>query len=272
MRKQKKKNYIKYKKIFESWNKNRSILRDAKCNYTYIPDEEFRQCYVPVTEKNSISFYKVRHALPRYWYISDKGTMITTYRGKVELYIGQPTSDGRLQARFTYNGEYALQREAIVAIVFEEKIRIDSEVRKLIIDNGIKAFRKKGNTDKQRVELHHVNGHLKPPQELIQNEEEILKLMSENCKFNAITFIRADYHKILTSTSAEMHKRLLTGQLIPKDIVKSSISENVTIRELNDNPQGGRLYQASSLLMSERGLQDYCAILKEVYALGYVLF
>ena len=34
--------------------------------------------------------------------------------------------------RFTYNGEYALQREAIVAIVFEEKIRIDSEVRKLI--------------------------------------------------------------------------------------------------------------------------------------------
>ena len=29
--------------------------------------------------------------------------------------------------------------------------------------------------------------HLKPPQELIQNEEEILKLMSENCKFNAIT-------------------------------------------------------------------------------------
>lgn len=96
--------------------------------------------------------------------------------------------------------------------------------------------------------------------------------MSENCKFNAITFIRADYHKILTSTSAEMHKRLLTGQLIPKDIVKSSISENVTIRELNDNPQGGRLYQASSLLMSERGLQDYCAILKEVYALGYVLF
>ena len=73
MRKQKKKNYIKYKKIFESWNKNRSILRDAKCNYTYIPDEdeEFRQCYVPVTEKNSISFYKVRHALPRYWYIAN---------------------------------------------------------------------------------------------------------------------------------------------------------------------------------------------------------
>ena len=82
----------------------------------------------------------------------------------------------------------------------KKKIRIDSEVENLLLIMEIKAFRKKGNTDKQRVELHHVNGHLKPPQELIQNEEEILKLMSENCKFNAITFIRADYHKILTST------------------------------------------------------------------------
>ena len=186
-----KKNCRTYREIFNEWNKNRTPLRFRdKIYYNPQPDEEYRQCYLPTTCKNE-RFYKARHCLPKHWFVSNYGTIITVKRGKPELIVGQFTDYDRMQVSFYYKDDrYTLARESLVALVFNDSVPCTEEATKLIEKKGLIAFNRR--SDFQCVELHHINGYIHP-----QDALDILQIMQNlpsNCASDAIQLITRFEH------------------------------------------------------------------------------
>lgn len=189
-----KKNYKHYQEIFKEWDAERTKLSfNDYIIYQPKDDEEFRQCYLPETAKEQ-PFYKARHALPKYWYISNYGTMLTLQNNKVELFVGQISSSDRLQACFIYDkNRYVLSREAIVALVFSEEVHCTDCARELIEKQGVKAFNR-GNYSRS-IELHHVHGYQKPVKPM--DVYEIMKNLAINCDFDAIELVTRLEHDLI---------------------------------------------------------------------------
>lgn len=189
-----KKNYKQYQTIFNQWDAERTKLSfNDYIIYQPKDDEEFRQCYLPETAKEQ-PFYKARHAMPKYWYVSNYGTMLTLQNGRVELYVGQISSSDRLQTCFYYSGDrYVLSREAIVALVFNEDVHCTACAKELIEKQGVKAFNR-GNYSKS-VELHHVHGYKKPVKPM--DVYEIMKNLAINCDFDAIELVTRLEHDLI---------------------------------------------------------------------------
>lgn len=188
------KNYKYYKEIFDKWNKERTVLEfNNLIKYTPKLNEIFRPCYLPESAKGE-PFYKARHALPKYWYISNYGTMLTVKNGRVELYIGQVTSSDRLQACIYYRGDrYVLSREAIVALVFNESVHCTECARELIEKQGIKAFNR-GNYSRC-VELHHTKGYIHPIKSM--DVVQVLQNLPQNSALDAIELVTKLEHDLI---------------------------------------------------------------------------
>lgn len=191
---QNKNNSRNYNKIFKEWNNRRTQLKFRETIiYTPQPDEIFRQCYLPASKKKE-KFYKLRHVLPKYWFISNYGTIISVSTGAAELIVGQFTGYDRLQVSFRYNQDkFTIAREAIVALVFNDMIDCTEEAAKLIEEKGLEAFRRR--RDMQCVELHHIKGYIHPETPL--NILQIMQNLPSNCKPDAIQLVtRLEHLKI----------------------------------------------------------------------------
>ena len=186
-----KKNYKYYQAIFNQWNENRTKLTFKEyVVYTPKEDEIFRPCYLPESSKGE-PFYKARHALPKYWYVSNYGTMLTLKNGRVELYIGQTSTSNRLQSCFYVNGDrYSLSRESIVALVFNESVQCSDCARELIAKKGVKAFNRGGYS--KSVELHHSKGDLHPAR--FMDVYQIMENVPINCALDRIELLTAMEH------------------------------------------------------------------------------
>lgn len=212
--KKNRKNSRAYAKIFEEWNKNITPLTLNGGDFTYIPEpgEEFRQCYLADTKKNRQQrFYKARHGLPKNWWVSDQGTIIQVIGNKkdgyrVALYYGQGGS--RLQVRIKKD---AYPREAIVGLVFVDKLPwIDEKVAECIEKKGLKAFRK--NRNGTGVEVHHCSNYV-----LFNTRAEAMRNLKVNCNPKNIRFLLSKMHAILAHMQPCM-KRLYSGTETLEDI------------------------------------------------------
>lgn len=189
-----KNNHRTYKAIFDQWNRNRTPLQFRKKIYYYPqPDEVFRPCYLSKSHKDD-KFFKTRNNLPKHWFVSNLGTIITVKRGKVELIIGQFCCDDRLQVSFYYKQDrFVIARESIVALVFNDIIPCTEDAEKLIEEKGLEAFRRR--PDFKCIELHHINGYLHPKDPM--NVLQIMQNLPSNCKSDAIQLVtRLEHFKI----------------------------------------------------------------------------
>lgn len=207
-----------YAKIFEEWNKNRTPLTLNGEDFTYIPEpgEEFRQCYLADTKKNRQQrFYKARHGLPKNWWVSDQGTIVRVMGSKkagyrVALYYGQ--GGQRLQVRIKKD---AYPREAIVGLVFADKLPyIDEKAAECIEKKGLKAFRK--NRDRMGVEVHHCSSYVP-----FNTRAEAMRNLKVNCNPKNMRFLLSKMHDMLDYLQPNM-RRLYAGTETPEDILALS--------------------------------------------------
>lgn len=206
--------YQKYVKVFETWNENRTplTLRWKDEEYTYYPDssEEFRPCYLEtIPESEQVRFFKARNEMPKNWWVSDRGTIIRIIGNENDgyqaaLYYGQ--GEKRLQVRIK---EQAYAREAIVGIVFEDKIPwIDEKAAECIEKYGLAAFRRNG----EGIEVHHCKGYA-----TFSSRTEAMNNLKINCDLNNIRFLPANVHKVLGYIQPNM-KRLYSDTETIEDI------------------------------------------------------
>lgn len=209
-----------YKKKFEAWNKNRTPLRypnKGETLFTYIPlsqeQEEFRQCYLPDTSKNeNIPFFKVRHVLPPYWFVSNRGYIVSAYNDII-LYTGQVNQENRLQVKFKDVAEIerlkrlkkkvekipekVLPYEAIKAMCFPESLKYpEKKALEMIMKTGLKAF---NSQEKLFVELHHDNKYI-----FAETKADALKNLPENSNVEHLSFLTVNVHDILDGLGGEM--------------------------------------------------------------------
>lgn len=189
-----------YQENFKRWNKDRTDVvytdRTGQPIYTYHPqdqnEEEFRQCYLSANHKKD-DFYEVRKELPKDWWVSDRGYIVSFKGDKPKGYFGQLSNDGRLQARLKDN---ILSYEAIKAFCFPEKLNLkENETVRMIEEQGLKAFKR--TPGKEFVELHHEKGIIPA-----KNNQEALKLLPENSDLNHINFLRSTVHDIMDGLGA----------------------------------------------------------------------
>lgn len=212
-----------YQANFKRWNKDRTDVpytdRTGQLMYTYHPldqnEEEFRQCYLSANHKKE-EFYQVRKELPKDWWVSERG-YIVSFKGDIPKgYFGQLSNDGRMQVRLKDN---VLSYEAIKAFCFPEKLNLqENETIKMIKEQGLKAF--KHTPGKEFIELHHEKGVIPA-----KDNQEALKLLPENSDLRHINFLRSTVHDILDglgawhkATDPEEKFNILAGKVADKDI------------------------------------------------------
>lgn len=189
-----------YQANFKRWDKDRLDVvytdRTGQPIYTYHPldqkEEEFRQCYLSANHKKD-EFYKVRKDLPKDWWVSDHGYIVSFKGDKPKGYFGQLSNDGRMQVRLKDN---ILSYEAIKAFCFPEKLNLqENETVKMIEEQGLKAFKRMPG--KEFIELHHEKGIIPA-----KNNQEALKLLPENSDLKHLNFLRSTVHDILDGLGA----------------------------------------------------------------------
>lgn len=222
--------YQKYVKVFETWNENRTplTLRWKDEEYTYYPDssEEFRPCYLEtIPENEQVRFFKARNEMPKNWWVSDQGTIIRIIGNKkngyrAALYYGQ--SGSRLQVRIK---EDAYPREAIVGLVFADKLPyIDGKTAECIEEKGLKAFRR--NQNGTGVEVHHCSSYVP-----FNTRAEAMRNLKVNCNPKNIRFLLAKMHDILAHMQPRM-KRLYSGTETLEDI--HTLGEEISRASVGD--------------------------------------
>ena len=165
--------------------------------FTYTPlnqeQEIFVQCYLPDTPQNrNVPFFKVRHALPSFWFVSNRGYIISVNKGII-LYSGQVNQKNRLQVKF--QGK-VLPYEAIKAICFPECLKYpEKKALKMIMEKGLKAF---DSQQKIFVELHHDNRYISS-----KTKVDALKNLPENSMVEHLSFLTVNVHDILDSLGGE---------------------------------------------------------------------
>lgn len=235
--------YQKYVKVFETWNENRTplTLRWKDEEYTYYPDssEEFRPCYLEtIPENEQVRFFKARNEMPKNWWVSDQGTIIRIIGNKkngyrAALYYGQ--SGPRLQVRIK---KYAYPREAIVGLVFADKLPyIDGKTAECIEEKGLKAFRR--NRNGTGVEVHHCSSYVP-----FNTRAEAMRNLKVNCNPKNIRFLLSKMHDILAHMQPCM-KRLYSGTETIEDI--HTLGEEISRAGVGD--------RTTSFLPGESGRQ-----------------
>lgn len=231
-----------YLKIFREWQKE--ALKSKNYNVVSAKNhsqqitiqsltrselQNFRQCY---TTDKTTKYYKARHQLPKYWFLSDKGTLLTVANGKVELYTAYITKK-TLKAREQYKiSKYSIGVDPAVLVGFVFGCDCTSKAEKLINCNGLRALQV------GIVDLHHKKGyaHAKNADKL---KEELKENRIKNCKLKDILFCTHKEHDMLTympntnSITAEAEYKQL------QRIINTYPDIKVPIVIVQDNNQGG---------------------------------
>lgn len=197
----KRKTAAQYLKIFKEWQKEAlksKIYNVASAknhskqiiiqSLTRSELQKFTQCY---TTDKTTKYYRARHQLPKYWFLSDKGTLLTVANGKVELYTAYITKK-TLTAREQYKiSKYSIGVDPAVLVGFVFGCDCTSKAEKLINCNGLQALQV------GVVDLHHKKGytHAKNVENL---KEELKKNRAKNCTLKDIMFCTHKEHETLT--------------------------------------------------------------------------
>lgn len=146
MRKHKTKTAEEYAEIFEQQMQEGQPIYNSKGEELILQDEEqFRQCY---DEKDP-----ARKDLPKSWFVSNHGNVISTYRGRLEWLMKDTHVKHRDSYHFYVNGKIKIICDyALVALVFESPRFGTAE--KLLEEESLYAF---GNyKDEDNVQTHHI--------------------------------------------------------------------------------------------------------------------
>lgn len=143
-----------YKAIFENEiNNNTEIWSEDKREHISITeDEEWRQCY----DKTN----KARKYFPPYWFVSDKGNLISVESGKALLLIPDTKGGkGYKSYHFVIKKGKSMRMKNImihnlVALVFSERSIIWGKAKQLLEKDGIFAF----GIEESKVNGHHTKG------------------------------------------------------------------------------------------------------------------
>ncbi len=274
-----------YQRIFETWNVNRPELSITNKDETFVykaePDEEIRRCYL--SKNNGEIFFKARHALPKHWWISEKGIILTVYRGTVQIYRGHvKTEKNRLYTEIpfqrTKNGKreeirLTLQFEALKALVFADvmksynHITITEDAKKMVESYGLIVFsQKECKMDLKRhpVTIHHTYQYI-PGMSYI----DALKLLSQNSALDKIEMMTVNEHNsmmgyasindILTDESQSLDESI--AQL--KAFREASPNNNkiIIFRPVKGKEYGGEYEEreVTQEIMEEinKGIQEY---------------
>ena len=233
---------VQYLKIFREWQKE--ALKSKNYNVVSAKNhskqitiqsltrselQNFRQCY---TTDKTTKYYKARHQLPKYWFLSDKGTLLTVANGKVELYTAYITKK-TLKAREQYKiSKYSIGVDPAVLVGFVFGCDCTSKAEKLINCNGLRALQV------GIVDLHHKKGyaHAKNADKL---KEELKKNRIKNCKLKDILFCTHKEHDMLTYMP---NTNSITAEAEYKQsqrIINTYPDIKVPIVIVQDNNQGG---------------------------------
>lgn len=164
--------------------------------FTPRDDEIFVQCY---TANKSSKYYKARHRLPKYWFISQYGNLVSFY-SEAGNYV-KPTPTGKPnKRREAYKPSYLnksdgpsnLEVGLLVALSFEYES--STHARELLDKQGLKALKRKQN-GKKYVEIHHqCNGYKYA--EGPETPEETFARRAENCQRKKLWLGRNDEHNV----------------------------------------------------------------------------
>lgn len=202
----KKNNYKKYQKKFNQWMKQKLeskdyTLQNRREDSITITEEEllsFRQCY---TTDQKQKFYAARKELPKYWFVSPRGTLISCYDATPHLVV--PTiSGGGTNRREQYEMPKGrvIDPAVLVALTFGGKATEQAEA--LIQKRGLKAFSHK-QPRQNYVELHHIDGYRHGAE-----DDEIRELRAYN----------ADIHRTMLAVAVEHD--MITYMPSPEETVK----------------------------------------------------
>lgn len=199
----------KYLEKFETWKQEKLknedyFIKGSVENYitTKTELESFSQCY---TKNESQKYFKARNQLPQYWFISDKGTLVTASRNGISFV--KPSIRGSLNVNkkgLTHRREVyelscskkgkkgkfdglTLEVGTLVSLVFGGTA--SQEAEELLNKYGLKVFAE------QMVTLHHIEGY-----KYGLTKEEIESYRSYNCDISRTQFVTFWEHKVLTFT------------------------------------------------------------------------
>lgn len=203
---------------FENWRKQRlkeknfTLTSRKQANGTIITYEateeemkSFTQCYV--SEKDGkIKYAKARDGFPEYWFISNKGSLLTMSKkneyGEPAYVDASPSGRGnnqREQYEISYSSKdskykklkkVSLDPSTVVCLVFGGDAT--TKAKSLLDEYGLFAL-KKTKDKKSMVQLHHIDGYKHG-----KNREEIREYRAFNCELDRIQFETTVGHKFIT--------------------------------------------------------------------------
>ena len=188
--------------------------------FTPKDDEVFVQCY---TADKKAKFYKARHYLPKYWFISQYGNLIS-FKGENGFYV-KPSDTGKKadgKQREAYKPQYIRDCKAPVnldvGLLFALSFGYEatSKAQKLLDSSGLKAL-KRGEKGSYYVEIHHQQDGYKFA-EGTETLEETFARRAYNCQRKRLLLIRNDEHNLtkLQDDGKIMHQlpHIATGKSI----------------------------------------------------------
>ena len=211
IRKNKSKDTREYAKRFKAWDKGVSeggkpVKRETlysqdygdKTGFTPKDDEIFVQCY---TTNKMAKFYKVRHCLPKYWFISQYGNLIS-FRSDDGNYIKPFPTGKKGEQREAYKPQFINSRKEpvnldvglLVAISFGYEATTNA--KKLLDEFGIRALQRsrKGN---RYVEIHHQGKEGYLFADGSETSEETFTRRALNCTSSKLLLACNDEHDVM---------------------------------------------------------------------------
>lgn len=218
----KNKDYKDYKEIFDrEMNSGRKIYTQDKTEELIIEDnEKWKQCYKPED--------KIREQLPPFWFISDRGNLISVAKGKA---YWLKKEDFNNSGRYSYHCNICIDSETSVNknIELHNLVRIVfgglsyGKADELLQQQGIFAF---GVKNSQQIKLngHHIGDKAdnSPDNiELITTEaHKIIDKTPKKTDPETIHKFLAELGKMAEQEEPDKFTLLLTGQKIDKDTLE----------------------------------------------------
>lgn len=168
------KTYIRFQKEFNAIVRNQvevvGVKYDTEVREIITDAEKYRQCYKLGS--------KVREQLPKYWFVSKEGFLVSV-NGQKAKWIKPNLTSGRPQFKVSYHGKlYPITTYDLVGLVWDSYVSPDAE--KALDKYGLKVIgrsikpRRKGKKDKNSTLQHvlKVQGHHKGNSYIHKNDLE----------------------------------------------------------------------------------------------------
>lgn len=266
----KKNNYKKYQKKFNEWmrqklkDKDYTLQNRREISMTITEEEllSFRQCY---TTDRKQKFYAARKELPKYWFISPRGTLISCYGATPHLVIPAiPGEDSKRREQYEMPKDRLIDPATLVALTFGGKATAQAEA--LIKTRGLKAFSHKQPRQKY-VELHHIEGY-----RYGSTNQEIKELRAYNADIQRTILMTAIEHDMITHMPSPEEKfknvkgMIKASQIFPHDRITmilqgekrgtGEIFENGEKIEDRKSEAGGKTFEIQKIIGAVQMIPD----------------